>query len=112
MNRYVSIKKNQEFKKIYGIGKSYANKYLVMYVLKNDFGYSRFGISVSKKVGNSVKRHKVTRRLREIGRLNLDNISSKYDIIVIARTGILDVNYYTLEKAYIHLLKLHKIYIN
>ena len=57
MKDYTSLKKNIDFQKVYKEGKSKANKYLVMYVLPNDLGINRLGISVSKKVGNSVVRH-------------------------------------------------------
>ena len=55
-----SLKKNRDFQNVYKKGKSYANRYLVMYVLENDTDRNRLGISVSKKVGNSVIRHHVT----------------------------------------------------
>ncbi len=45
-----SLKKNKDFQYIYRKGKSYANKYLVMYVLENGTSQNRLGISVSKKV--------------------------------------------------------------
>ena len=53
-----SLKKNSDFQKVYRQGKSYANRYLVMYVLENHTEGNRLGISVSKKVGNSVIRRK------------------------------------------------------
>ncbi len=65
MKDYTSLKKNINFQKVYKEGKSKANKYLVMYVLPNDLGINRLGISVSKKVGNSVVRHHLTRLIRE-----------------------------------------------
>ena len=65
-----SLKKNRDFKTVYSNGKSRANKYLVMYVMKNGTEKNRIGISVSKKVGNSVVRHHLTRLIREIYRLN------------------------------------------
>ena len=49
-----------------------------MYVLKNQHMKNRLGISVSKKVGNSVVRHRITRLVRESYRLN----EEKFDIIV------------------------------
>ena len=55
-----SLKKNRDFQNVYKSGKSYANKRLVMYVLKNNSEKNRIGISVSKKVGNSVIRHSIT----------------------------------------------------
>ena len=67
-----SIKKTREYQKVYKRGKSFANKYLVMYILKNERTENRLGISVSKKVGNSVVRHRLTRLIREGYRLNKD----------------------------------------
>ena len=60
MNFSESLKKNQDFQSVYRNGKSYANRLLVMYVLENNLDKNRLGISVSKKVGNSVVRHHVT----------------------------------------------------
>ena len=85
MRNINSIKKNCDFQTVYRTGKSYANKYLVMYVKKNDDGNSRLGISVSKKVGNSVVRHRITRLIRECYRLNQHMFSSGLDIIVVDR---------------------------
>ena len=49
-----SLKKNRDFQYVYKNGKSYANKCLVMYIIPNEQNKNRVGISVSKKVGNSV----------------------------------------------------------
>ena len=64
-----SLKKNRDFQSVYRKGKPYGNKYLVMYLLANDLGRNRVGISVSKKVGNSIIRHHLTRLIRESYRL-------------------------------------------
>ena len=65
-----SLKKYSDFKYVYQNGKSYANKYLVMYVLENGTDRNRIGISASKKVGNSVVRHRFARLVRESYRLH------------------------------------------
>ena len=72
MKNYHSIRKTKDFGIVYNQGKSKANRYLVMYYKKNDLEYNRLGISVSKKVGNSVVRHRITRLIRESYRLNQD----------------------------------------
>ena len=65
-----SLKKNYQFRFVYNRGKSIANRLLVMYVVRNGTDGNRFGISVSKKVGNSVVRSRITRLLRESYRLS------------------------------------------
>ena len=45
-----SLKKNKDFQEVYKTGKSFANRYLVMYVKENESQKNRLGISVSKKV--------------------------------------------------------------
>ena len=80
-----SLKKNDDFKNVYKKGKSYANRFLVMYVLENKTDQNRLGISVSKKVGNSVVRHRVTRLVRESYRLHENIFNSGLDIVVVGR---------------------------
>ena len=104
-----SLKKNRDFQNVYKKGKSYANRYLVMYVLENDTDRNRLGISVSKKVGNSVIRHHVTRLIRESYRLQEDMFNSGLDIVVIARNTAKDISYHEVESALLHLGGLHKI---
>ena len=104
-----SLKKNSDFQNVYKNGKSYANKYLVMYVLKNELNRNRIGISVSKKVGNSVIRHRITRLVRESYRLQEDVFNSSLDIVVIARSTAREVGYKEIESALMHLGGLHGI---
>ncbi len=104
-----TLKKNDEFREVYRTGKSYANKYLIMYVRKNEIDNNRIGISVSKKVGNSVIRHRITRLIRESYRLSEDSFLSGLDIVVVARVGAREKNFKEIESALLHLMKLHKI---
>ena len=104
-----SLKKNRDFQKVYRLGKYYANRYLVMYVLKNDTERNRLGISVSKKVGNSVIRHHLTRLIRESYRLQEDMFHSGWDIVIIARASAKEVGFHQIESALMHLGGLHKI---
>ena len=104
-----SLKKNKDFQNVYSNGKSYANKYLVMYVLENNLNKNRIGISVSKKVGNSVIRHHITRLIRESYRLQEDVFNSSLDIVVIARGTAREVGYKEIESALLHLGGLYGI---
>ncbi len=105
-----SLKKNRDFQNVYRRGKSYGNKYLVMYLLPNQTESNRIGISVSKKVGNSIVRHHLTRLIRESYRLHEENFQCGYDMVVVARTAAKDRTYHEIESALIHLGKLHNIY--
>ena len=109
MIRSESLKKNQDFKVVYQNGTSYANRLLVMYVLKNQHRKNRLGISVSKKVGNSVIRHHLTRLIRESYRLHEDMFNNGLDIVVIARSTARDISYHETESALLHLGGLHKV---
>lgn len=105
-----SLKKNKDFQIVYHAGKSYANKYLVMYIKKNSICRNRLGISVSKKVGNSVVRHRLTRLVRESYRLQEEKFLCGYDIIVVVRVNARNSTFADMSSALIHLGKLHKIY--
>ena len=100
---------NSEFSIVYKNGKSLANKYLVMYVLKNEDGKSKLGISVSKKVGNSIVRHRLARLIRESYRLNRELFNSGLNIVVIARVNAKGKNFWEIESAFKHLLKMHDV---
>lgn len=82
-----------------------------MYVLKNGLESNRVGISVSKKVGNSVVRHHLTRLIRENYRLREEMFNSGLDIVVIARISAKEAGFHEIESALMHLAGLHKILI-
>ena len=98
-----SLKKNDDFRKCYRTGRSYVNRDLVLYVCGNGLGRNRIGISVSKKVGNSVVRHRIKRLIRENYRLREQMFNSGLDMVVVARSRARDADYHRVEDA---LLKL------
>ncbi len=102
-----SLRKNSDFQVVYKSGKSYANKYLVIYTSKNGTDRNRLGISVSKKVGNSVVRHRIKRLVKESYRLHEQMFNSGLDIAVIARQGSDACDYASIESALLHLMKLN-----
>jgi len=104
-----SLKKNQQFQFVYKSGKSYANRYMVMYVKENGLNVNRLGISVSKKVGNSVVRHRVKRLIKESYRLQEEIFNSGLDIVIVGRQSAAAVGYQEAEKALLHLGKHHKM---
>lgn len=107
-----SLKKNYEFRIVYRKGKSLANRYLVVYKYRNNKSNNRIGISVSKKVGNSVVRSRVTRLIRESYRLNEEFIEKEgWDFVVIARSSAKGASYEEISKSLINLLKQHNVWL-
>lgn len=104
-----SLKKNDQFRFVYRSGKSYANKYLVMYVKENGLSKNRIGISVSKKVGNSVVRHRIKRLVLESYRLHESIFNSGLDMVIVARQAASSAGYEEMESALLHLGRLHQI---
>ena len=104
-----SLKKTKDFQNVYRRGKSYANRYLVMYVLSNQTEGNRLGISVSKKVGNSVVRHRVKRLVKESYRLHEDIFNSGLNIVITARASAASISFEQMESAVLHLGRLHHI---
>lgn len=84
-----TIKENHVFKRLYRSKKCYVYPQIVVYVSKNRLGVFRYGITTSKKVGNAVHRSRCRRVIRAAlyEYVNdLTNLSSGYDVVIVART--------------------------
>lgn len=102
------IHKNYDFRVVYNRGRAFSNNLFVIHVFKNRRNcneFNRLGISISKKVGKSVTRNKIRRRVYEIYRLNLDKLKKGYDIVFVARSNSKDKNYSDIEKSVCNLLR-------
>ena len=111
------LKKNLEFRFVYRRGKSFANSILVLYILKNKMNkdaqgklYNKVGISVSKKVGNSVVRSRSKRLIYENYRFKDEYINKGYDFVFVARTKLKDKTFKDVEIAMDNLLKKAGLY--
>ena len=81
----VPICKNNDFRRIYNRGKYFVSPVVVVYVLKNRLGYTRIGITASKKIGNAVKRNRSRRIIKEAVREVLPQMKKGYDYVFVAR---------------------------
>jgi len=91
------LTKPEQYALVYNDGSSWTNSLLVMKALPNGLNLSRYGFSVSKRVGKAVARNKVKRLLREI--LRLTPLKPGWDIIFIARRSVATADYAKLEKS-------------
>ena len=105
MKKVEVIKQKEEFNNIIKTCSYYKNKYFTIYIRKRDFNISKFGIAISKKVGNAVTRNKQKRRLRVIIDLNKDIFSKSNDYIIMIKKDCVSANFHDLEKKLIQLIK-------
>ena len=101
MNKSYTLKKNSDFRRLYGKGKSTATPFLALYCRKNRLDHNRAGYTVSTKLGHAVVRNRVRRRFREIVRLNRERLLPGYDLVLVARSRAVDAEYRKLERAYL-----------
>ncbi len=88
------LRKNYQFQRVYRHGKSLATKNTVLFIKKNDKGYNRLGVSVSKKVGKSVVRHRLKRLYIEAFRnLKVHIVRNGFDLVIIGRKGAWNMGY-------------------
>ncbi len=96
------LTKSDQYALVYTKGSSWINNLVVMKVLPNGLSLSRYGFSVSRRVGKAVVRNRVKRLLREISRQV--PLQSGWDIIFIARPAAATASYASLEKSVNNLL--------
>jgi ribonuclease P protein component len=76
----------EEFKAVYERKRSAADGTILVYAKENALGYSRVGLSVSKKFGPAVVRNRLRRLMREAFRLEKEGMPPGYDLVLIPRT--------------------------
>ena len=109
MKNINALKKTSEFKEVYKKGNYSENRLLILRSLKNGAAPSKIGISVSKKVGNSVVRHRVIRIIRESYLLYKEDIRDGYSIVVIAKPEAKEKGLAEVSDAFYRLLRQKKL---
>lgn len=93
------LRGKSNFSKVYNKGKSIGGRFVVVFYRKNNLPYNRLAFLASKKVGNSVKRNRARRLMKESYRLRDYEISPGYDIIFIARNTIVNAGCQDVQKS-------------
>jgi ribonuclease P protein component len=103
MNKKFILRKNEEIQKIVKSNNKIVNKYFVIYYDKNNLGFNRYCVSVSKKLGSAVNRNLYKRRIKDILMKNYINNSNDY--VIILRNSILGIDYKIIECELVKLVK-------
>ncbi len=112
MNRRYSLKRNKEFRYVYKTGRSVGCKNIVLFYRTKKTPDLRIGFSVSRKVGKSVVRNKVRRRMKEAMRALIGSTDQRVLLIFVAKPSITQAPYKTVSQDIKYLLKKAGLYSN
>lgn len=105
MKKYETVKKNFDFNEIINNGISIKSKYFNIYYINNDLAFSKFGIAVSKKFGNAVRRNKAKRQVRSL----IDNYKKLFpksnNYIIMIKKGVINLSFSEMEKEFAYILQ-------
>jgi len=82
-----SLRMNYEFARVYNKGRFVTSRTVVMHYLPRPKRDKRIGITVSRKIGGSVRRNRMKRLLREAWRLNEHMIKPGFDVVLVGRSS-------------------------
>jgi ribonuclease P protein component len=104
------VRKPADFQRVREKGRCWSNRQIVLCRCKNDLDRTRVGFSASKRIGNAVVRNRTRRLLRHAIKAHLPLIEPGWDIVIIARKGVIGADYGDIENAMARLLGQAKLW--
>jgi len=112
LNKKHRITKQKEFDQFFGKqfkqnnGRNISSQGLLLKILPSELDYSRFGFMISNKVDKrATTRNRLKRQIREVVRLNLQNLKGKVDALLIINSAMKGKEYSEIEKEVLSLLR-------
>jgi len=105
MERRLRLRRTSDVRRVYDQGRSWPHPFLVLVARPNGLDFSRVGVTASRKVGGAVARNRAKRLLREAARRLYSQLGSGWDVMLVARAGILEVKEPQVEEVLASLLR-------
>ncbi|MCX5917713.1 MAG: ribonuclease P protein component [Deltaproteobacteria bacterium] len=92
------IRKRADFQRIFRVGAKIQTPHFRVSICPNGLSHSRLGVTVGRKIGSAVQRNRIKRRVREFFRLNKDSLPGSSDLVVTAREGAVNLNFWQVSE--------------
>ena len=93
------------FRRVYDGGRKVQCEYFTAFVMENEIGRPRLGITATRKIGNSVERNRARRLVREAFRRNKWLAPNGVDIVINVRRSLVEAGYRDLESEFVSFLE-------